>query len=289
MSIDKKEPLISVIVITYNSSATVIETLESVYKQTYQRVELIIADDKSHDNTVEICESWLKDHQIRFERTMMIVPPENTGTAGNCNRGCKAARGEWLKLIAADDLLLDNCLEKLYDFTVLNHDARLVIGKAENFGVEIKGYDHVSWQHNYKLYNILETAEEQHWYLMHRNFIAAMGAMMQKTLWEEVGGYDEECPLIEDWPFWLKVTAAGHKIYFTDDIVAKYRLTTSSVRSTNYLYAYNIKLVSYKWIYGREKAFKRIKKMSFLKKKSLLSALVYRLLDYTDSKYRIPW
>lgn len=55
-----KNPLVSVIVITYNSSKYVLETLNSVAAQTYDNIELIISDDCSVDNTVEICRNWLK-------------------------------------------------------------------------------------------------------------------------------------------------------------------------------------------------------------------------------------
>lgn len=55
-----KNPLVSVIVITYNSSKYVLETLNSVAAQTYDNIELIISDDCSKDNTVEICRNWLK-------------------------------------------------------------------------------------------------------------------------------------------------------------------------------------------------------------------------------------
>ncbi len=284
-----ESPLISVIVVTYKSAGTVLETLESIYRQSYSRIELIIADDKSPDNTVKVCEDWLKEHQNRFEGTKIIVPEKNTGTSGNCNRGCGIAHGEWLKIIAGDDLMMNDGLEKLYNHCVSNPEARIVCGTVEVFGVEMAGYDHMFWQHNLKLYSILDSVEEQYWYLLRRNFIAAMGVMMKKEIWEEVGGFDEEVPLIEDWPMWLKITETGNKIFFFPAVVAKYRLTASSVRSTNYLYAYNVQLLYYKWIYRNDKIFQRLKKMTFLKKRTLLGSLVYRYLRYDGTKRKNPW
>ena len=56
-------PLVSIIVITYNSAKFVLETLESAKAQTYQNIELIISDDGSTDNTVQICREWLKNNE----------------------------------------------------------------------------------------------------------------------------------------------------------------------------------------------------------------------------------
>ena len=56
---NNKFPLVSVVIITYNSEKTIIETLESIKNQTYKNIELIISDDFSKDNTVEICKQCI--------------------------------------------------------------------------------------------------------------------------------------------------------------------------------------------------------------------------------------
>ena len=103
-------PLVSIIVITYNSAKYVVETLESAKAQTYRDIELIISDDCSSDDTVEICKNWMTDNLERFVRTELITFDHNTGISSNCNRGLTAAKGEWVKFIAGDDVLLDKCI-----------------------------------------------------------------------------------------------------------------------------------------------------------------------------------
>jgi len=103
-------PLVSIIVITYNSAKYVLETLESAKVQTYLNIEVIVSDDCSMDDTVSVCSKWLEDNKGRFARTQVLTNEENTGIAENCNRGIKAGKGNWIKLIAGDDLLLPNCL-----------------------------------------------------------------------------------------------------------------------------------------------------------------------------------
>ena len=77
------QPLVSVPVITYNSSKFVLETLESIKAQTYQNIELIISDDCSTDNTVELCQKWVEENKERFVRTQIITSDLNTGVSAN--------------------------------------------------------------------------------------------------------------------------------------------------------------------------------------------------------------
>lgn len=83
---NKREPLVSVVVVIYNSSQTVIETLESIKAQTYKNIELVISDDDSKDTSVEICKKWVEKNKNRFVRTKIITHTPNTGTSANMNR-----------------------------------------------------------------------------------------------------------------------------------------------------------------------------------------------------------
>ena len=74
-----ENPLFSIIIVTYNSSPYVLETLESARAQTYQNIELIITDDCSIDNTVNICREWIDKNKERFVRTELITVEQNTG------------------------------------------------------------------------------------------------------------------------------------------------------------------------------------------------------------------
>ena len=64
------DSLITVVVVAYNSSSFIIEALDSVYNQTWRKIELIVTDDCSNDNTVELCHSWMDIHKSRFVRIM---------------------------------------------------------------------------------------------------------------------------------------------------------------------------------------------------------------------------
>jgi glycosyltransferase involved in cell wall biosynthesis len=131
-----EEILVSVPVITYNSSKYVLETLESIKAQTYQNIELIISDDCSTDNTVEICRKWIEENKSRFVRTELITSDVNTGVSANGNRGRNACRGEWIKSIAGDDLLMPNCIESYVNYVKQTPEAIYIFSKVEAFGAE---------------------------------------------------------------------------------------------------------------------------------------------------------
>ena len=278
-----KTPLVSVVVVTYNSCRTIIETLNSIYLQTYNNLELIITDDKSSDNTLELCKHWIKQHQDRFIRCEVKETEFNTGTAGNCNRGCHAAKGEWIKIIAGDDLLLESGIESLVGFASQDDNIKIVCGRVEIFGEVQKNYDNMTWNHNQKLPLILNSADEQYWYLVRRNFIPAMAVMMKKSLWLSVGGFDEDIPLLEDWPMWLLITASGEMIHFTEEIVAKYRLSRKSVR-LNRRFLYSVRLFQYKYVYHDMKKFGCLCKMPFLQRQNFITNCIFRIINWDIRK-----
>ena len=80
-------PLVSIVLITYNSSKYILETLESVKNQVWENIELIISDDGSTDDTTTICSNWLEENKERFQNVQLITVAKNTGIPSNCNRG----------------------------------------------------------------------------------------------------------------------------------------------------------------------------------------------------------
>ena len=106
-----KEPLVSIAVITYQSSPYVVETLESIAKQTYRNIELIISDDGSNDGTVDVCMEWLSVNGNRFVRTEVLTVPANTGTSANYNRAEDACRGDWVMTVDGDDMLFPDAVD----------------------------------------------------------------------------------------------------------------------------------------------------------------------------------
>lgn len=112
-----KEPLVSVCVPVYNGEKYVVETIESIRSQTYPNIEIVVQDNASTDNTWSIVQSLAKlDSRLSIERN-----DRNCGMAGNWNTVIDRARGDYVMLLSADDLLMPEFVEKcLGTFRALN-------------------------------------------------------------------------------------------------------------------------------------------------------------------------
>ena len=102
-------PLISVIVPIYNSEEYLTECLDSIVKQTYQNLEIILVDDGSDDGSCSICDEYsLRDSRIR------VIHQNNMGVSAARNRGVKEAKGAYIIFIDSDDYIDRSMIEKLY-------------------------------------------------------------------------------------------------------------------------------------------------------------------------------
>ena len=227
--ISKFNPLVSIIVITYNSADYVIETLESVKDQSYQNIELIISDDDSTDNTIEVCRNWIYKNKEQFVRTELLIADKNTGIPGNCNRGVKASKGDWLKLIAGDDMLSKDAIKFLVDFTESN---KHVSAFSSNVGIYDRIFDenHLRYIRNDSEFDFFKlSASKQFERLLYINELSAAGIFLKRSLVLEIGGFDERFRFIEDHPLTLNITKSGTKIFYMNKLTTKYRVHSESI------------------------------------------------------------
>jgi glycosyltransferase involved in cell wall biosynthesis len=225
-------PLVSVAVITYNSSEYVLETLESIKEQTYQNIELIVSDDASTDNTVELCKEWVENNKARFVRTKILTVFQNTGISANCNRAVRACNGEWIKVIAGDDALFPDAIEKVIDFLVQNPQISVLETNSSYYQGRFEEKNRVEhWAPPLWFFCEKITAQQQFRELLINGFLHAPSMFYKKDVFDKVGLFDERFKLIEDRPFWIKITKAGYKIYRFDVLTVKYRLHSKSVFS----------------------------------------------------------
>lgn len=223
-------PLVSVVVITYNSSKYIVETLNSVKKQTYKNIELIITDDCSTDNTVSVIKEWLSKNKAKFVCAKLIESTINTGVTANYNRGIEVAAGIWIKGIAGDDIMLDNCIECNLRYA-LDNPSDIIFSK-----VKYIGNDGDIVQNPPKLfhYGAFDLTRRQFTYkLLSGNFLPAATSFMKKSLWLELERFDENIPMQEDWCFWIKAQLASKRLCFVNEETVKYRIHQSSVSNRN--------------------------------------------------------
>lgn len=110
---ERRVELITIVIPVYNLAGYVQNCLNSVLKQTYENIEILIIDDGSTDNTPAICREYAKkDSRIR------VICREHEGVSAIRNMGCREAKGEYIALIDGDDLLEPTYIEYLYQLLV---------------------------------------------------------------------------------------------------------------------------------------------------------------------------
>ena len=123
-------PLVSVIIPAYNHEKYVQETIKSIINQTYQNIELIIVDDGSKDNTWQKIQEMREECEKRFSR-VVFETKQNEGTCKTLNRLINLTNGEYIYLIASDDISKPYAIEKEIEFLSNNTDYALVVGENE--------------------------------------------------------------------------------------------------------------------------------------------------------------
>jgi len=217
-----KKPTVSVVVITYNSSKFILETLESVSKQTYKNVELIISDDNSNDETIDLCKKWISQNKHSFVRVELVMTQRNTGITGNCNRGISASKGDWIKLIAGDDSLSDTCLECFVNKVQHNPNIRIIFSDIQINGVTLEIDDYRK-----KFYEL--DVKEQYKFLLKINFLNAPASFINREVFSSIGLFDERFPMMEDYPFYIKALRNNYKIYHINQALVNYRVHDENI------------------------------------------------------------
>jgi len=219
-------PLVTVICLCYNHSAFVVEALESVLNQTYQNVELIIADDFSTDNSAEIIENWLKNHsEISF-----IFNSQNIGNTKTFNKGLKLANGEYIIDLAADDVLQPDCIaNQLKGFSESKYkNLGLVYGNAEwisETGKHIHNY--FQTDKNGKGLVPQPTGDVYINLLNGKTKLCSVSALVKREVFDQLNGYDENLAY-EDYDLWIRA-ARNYNFDYIDEILIQKRVLPDSM------------------------------------------------------------
>lgn len=211
MSIDSENPLVSVLIPTFNRCKLVQETIDSVLAQTFKNFELIVIDDGSEDGTNETLNT-------RYGEKIVYIWQENQGEAVAFNRGISLARGRYIATLGSDDLWsaekLDRqvpVLENHPDVAVVFCQAWLIDGNGQKISEQPLGAN-------------LRSADFTIENLLVRNTIPAGGStcLIRRSVFEQVGGFTLDIDYGDDWDLWLRL-AANSKMEFIAEPLVSYR------------------------------------------------------------------
>lgn len=212
---DKNNVLISIITPCYNAAAVIAETIESVLAQTYQNWEMLICDDCSTDNSVEIIKAYCeKDSRIKLFST-----PKNTGTpAEPRNIAIDNANGELVAFLDADDVWLPEKLDQQIDFI-----------KQSNYDLVYSDYEKMSWDGKRDNRIIRMRTCATYKTMLRTSDIPCLVAVVKR---EKLTNIRFKPISNEDYVFWLELLKTGVVAYNTKKVHGVYREARNS-RSSN--------------------------------------------------------
>ena len=245
---------ISVITPVHNSSDYIADTINSVINQTYQNWEMILVDDFSADNSVEIIQAY----QEKSNKIKLIQSDTNVGAAEARNIALRQAKGDYIAFLDSDDMWLPNKLERQTQFM-----------KSNNYAFSFTAYQRVN-QNNTKTINRIGVPKFIGYNGFLRNtIIGTLTVMIDKR---QTGYF--EMPNIRsshDMVLWCEILKRGFKAYGINEVLAYYRIVGDSNTAKKWKAAKDV------W-----RVYRDIEKLSWVK-----SAFNFSLYAFNALKKRI--
>ncbi|MBR1753271.1 glycosyltransferase family 2 protein [bacterium] len=222
---------ISIITASYNYENYIKETIESVLAQTYQNWEMIIVDDGSKDNSVEVIKGYCeKDNRIKFYQH---ENGENKGLCKTVQYGIEKAQSEWLAFLESDDIITPDYLQEKVNVIEKNPEINFIFNDIETFGDRASAHGYEEYFEKQKsLISKLGNPADYFDAMGENNFVPTFSIVMTKksimqSLEYTIKGGEPQL----DWFLWRQI-ALNHKFYYIDKKLTKWRLHKNSYIST---------------------------------------------------------
>jgi len=206
----QQEPIVSVIVPTYNRANLLPRCIRSILAQTYKNFELLIVDDGSTDNTSDVVASF-SDPRIRY-----LPQEKNRGAAYARNIGIQAARGVFISTQGSDDEWFpENLTKKIECFRNLPETVGVVYSRFYKIH---KGGERVLWPPAY----IKKREGNLFSEFLHGNFITDQAALVRKCVYDKVGLYDASLPGMQEWDMWFRISKIYEFKFISEPLLVTY-------------------------------------------------------------------
>lgn len=213
-----KIPTFSVVIPAYNASAFLPQTIESVQRQTFEDFEILIIDDGSTDDTLDIIKKYKEtDSRIHF------ITQRNQGVSRARNTGIEAAEGKYIAFLDSDDIWMPNKLK--IHFEHFQSDSKIGLSYARVEFIDWQGYSAHQYS-NLRLKNVLP----KHLYI--ENLICTpSNAVIVKDIFKSNEGFDGYLSGYADIELFLRISLLGWKVEGINQVLVMYRTSLSGMSS----------------------------------------------------------
>ncbi|MET7633996.1 glycosyltransferase family 2 protein [Streptomyces sp. NPDC001773] len=187
------DPVVSVVIPCHDYARYLPEAVSSVLAQTFRDWELVIVDDGSTDDTVEVTQSLIACHP---DRRIRLLQQSNAGVSAARNTGIEASTGRYILPLDADDVIAATMLEKTVG--VLDSDPGIAIASTDVFTFTDDDLPPQAMP--------LPAYSRE---LLLQRLIMFYCSLYRRTAWQTVGGYNESMRAGEDWDFWIGCVEHG--------------------------------------------------------------------------------
>ena len=207
-------PLVSVVIPVYNRENTIMRAIDSVLRQTYHNIEVIVVDDCSVDSTKQIVSSY------NDPRVSLVSLAYNSGANVARNKGIERAKGEFIAFQDSDDEWMVDKLEKQINYMI---ETGIVASYHPYILYENNKYQIMP--HKYKDYNVCEyhLAET----LKQGNVVGTPTLVIRRSVLSVIGVFDEEMERMQDYEFVLRLIKKFKLGYISEPLVNVYRMEKS--------------------------------------------------------------
>ena len=222
---------VSVIIPVFNAEKFLVDCIKSVCNQTFKDIEIILLDDGSTDNSLQICRMMSK-----YDKRIVVISKENTGVADTRNVGLDCAKGEYIFFCDSDDLLVQDCLMRLISIAQ-EQNADLVCGKLGRFRNDCYSAEQLSNKLECITYEVLDSVSALNSYGEEDSVCGYIAPkLFSKHIIDQNGlRFNKEIKYIEDTLFSIEYIEHCKKIVSLKDVLYLYRLhdDSSSIKNHN--------------------------------------------------------
>ncbi len=257
----KTSGLVSIILLSYKNLNGVYETLDSIFMQDYPSIEIILSDDGTpeYDNEKNNIKEYIDNNkESNIKSVIFDHSAENQGTVKNANGGIKKSSGEYIKLLASEDVFASSTAISDYVDFIEKEGSLVIFGKIRGITAAGKYVDELlACESDYELLGSFGLKRQRD-RLFARNYLPAPAAFFKREVFDKCGFFDEDIRLIEDYPYWIKLTK--HRILFKymDRVTVNCRMSgVSSSGNYSEMFMKDMFVIYNKYIFPYDKRFKK--------------------------------